>query len=63
MVDELSVATIVLERDPNHDDITQSRECEYGGDRVGGDRVGGDRACGDMVGGDCVGRERLWGPG
>ena len=35
MVDELNVATIVLEKDPNHDDITQSRECEYVGDRVG----------------------------
>ena len=60
MVDELSVATIVPEKEPNHDDITQSRECEFGGDMVGGDMIGGDsvdeeRFGGDSIGGDSIG--------
>ena len=54
MVDELSVATIVLEKDPNHDDITQSRECEYCGNRICEESVGGDMVARGNVNGDSV---------
>ena len=66
MVDELSVATIVPEKEPNHDDITQSRECEFGGDMVDEDMVSGDsvdeeRFGGDSIGGDSIGGDSIGG--